>query len=305
MVADDQVNVALEHRPRDEDDWSDDGPDPFMQAKQHLLPAVQAHSNTHARQDHGGGGGDGGGRDFLEEDSLMQDNDDYGRLDDEMEMELFGKVQRSPVAHVRNLGVGGMRAPVGQPLNVHRKAGNAVPVQQQKAGTNPRRQGARRDGDDAASDCSELTDDSMQRGGSRQNVRSGSARKQPPAQGMVAGGRTPVPPQTQRVGSASRLPRPVPHSQLVAPTANAESGPKFTLPHPTAYQPQLTGLHPVPLQQVQFASSFHKPVSETQSTGLTPSPTRSTGKSVYRKLKPIPLSQPYRPVPNTPGVHDR
>lgn len=282
----------VHHRPRDEDEWSDDGPDPFLQAKQHLLPAVHAAQN--------GGGGDYSDE-YLEEDSLIQDNDDYGRLDDEMELELFGKIQRSPAAAVRNAAVGGTKMAVGQPLNVNRNAGNA----NQKVGTNPRRKESRRDGDDAASDCSELTEDSMDRGGSRQKARTGSGRKLTQAPTGMTGGRTPVPPPTQRVGSASRLPRPVPYAQPAAPTVYVESGPKFLLPHPTAYQPQLSGQHAAPLQQVQFASSFNKPVSEVHSGFMTPSPTRSTGKPVYRKLKPIPLSQPYRPVPNTPGVHDR
>jgi hypothetical protein len=65
-------------------------------------------------------------------------------------------------------------------------------------------------------------------------------------------------------------------------------------------QPQIT---------VQFASALKTPVApekqhSSADSGSTPSPTRSKGKPVYRKLKPIPISQPYRPVPNPTNVHE-
>jgi hypothetical protein len=275
---------AWYYRVRDEDEWSDEEPDAFLQAKQHLLNPARA-SGTGVM---GQGGEDG----YLEEDSLMQEHDDYGRLDDEMELELFGRVQRSPEV-VRTGG-----ANKGY---VH----HAPPAQQAAVGV-PREKassGRSRDVDDAKSDCSELTADSMDRTSGRQRSAGGNARSNvPPA------GRTPVPPPGKRVGSASKVPRPIINPQ---PTASTMDGAKYSLPRPAAF-PLAPAQNTAVLPQVQFASSFAVPVlapvapvlANKQGSEGTPSPTRSKGKPVYRKLKPIPLSQPYRPVPTAAGVHD-
>jgi hypothetical protein len=58
---------AWYYRVRDEDEWSDEEPDAFLQAKQHLLNPARA-SGTGVM---GQGGEDG----YLEEDSLMQEHD--------------------------------------------------------------------------------------------------------------------------------------------------------------------------------------------------------------------------------------
>lgn len=291
------------YRPRDEDEWSDDEPDALLRGKDHLINSYSAQRNDD---------------EYNEEDSLMNDRerqeDGYGDLDDEMEMELFGKIQRSPaVPAQRNkvtTGAGASGIPVPQ-----RPPGKPFqsPAGQATAGRTGKR-GKGGDVDDAASDCSDLTIDSMLHGGAKKsqatpgNANKGSAVKAPPARSQAAA----------KVPTVDNLQRANPAAAPVWATQPAAPPQPQALYHsslPPAYNYAAVQQHaqqPAPAQPqvvVQFASAHKTPAApekqhSSADSGSTPSPTRSKGKPVYRKLKPIPISQPYRPVPNPTSVHE-
>jgi hypothetical protein len=236
--------------------------------------------------------------------------DGYGDLDDEMEMELFGKIQRSPAAPAQRgkvvTGAGASGIPVPQrPLGKPYQAPTG-PVAAVRSG----RRGKGGDVDDAASDCSDLTIDSMLHGGAKKaQAAPGGASK---GSAVKAPARAHAADNPQRANPAAALAAPVWATQPVALTQpqvlyHSSLPPAYNYAA-AQHQPQ-----PVPMQQpqvvVQFASAYKTPVAPEKQhgsadSGSTPSPTRSKGKPVYRKLKPIPISQPYRPVPNPTSVHE-
>ena len=301
------VFVSPQQQVRDEDEWSDDDPDPLLQ-HHYQKPYIQDVKN---------------GSDNDEEDSLGNGGgagDAYGSLDDEMELALFGELQRSggikkqaPHAQTTSSavhsnqyeaqGAGKVFISLGGPSghSRHNKGDNSRGVI--RTGGNVGKSSANNN-DDAASDCSDLTVDSMNNNkaqGNRNKYNDPSAVKKAITRSSVM---NPTPP----IRSASKLPRPnsrgvyIP-GEVVAPRVQVplpsgfQQTPSFNYAQQQQSQPQQ--------QQVQFASNFEMvplPAEINRSGGNnsngTPSPTRSKGKPIYKKLKPIPISQPYHPVHN-------
>lgn len=300
---------------RDEDEWSDDDPDPLLPHQPHIYTneMTTRYSNEDVDEEDSLGGGRGGG---------LASGNEYGSLDDEMELALFGELQRSGgiKKHVPNVQTHGevvfphqqvqMNPSAVRPVYVSPTGGTAV----NKGNSAIRTGGSKRVGssgvhkangenDDAASDCSDLTADSIRNTKPRSGATSrynGSAVKSANTKNTI----TPAPPNH----SASKQTRPnskgVYVSGEVAPRVQVplpvgfQQAPVFNYAQQQAHQQQ---------QQVQFASNFMMtplPAEIERSSGNnnnssgTPSPSRSKGKPVYKKLKPIPISQPYHPVHN-------
>ena len=284
--------------PKDEDEWSDDEPDALLLGKDsYLHPATLPTAAGQSTQDNDGN--------YLEEDSLdMGGNEEYGRLDDEMEMELFGELQGSGHIKSTNKQVVAVPKPTQNPIFVSPTAKNLS--QQQGKNRYPPQRGV----DETASDCSELTDDSMlNRMGTKKTKTSTATTKKNATVTQQQIQRTPQ--RTPPAVGGSRLPRP---SDRSAPT----------MP-PLAQLPMHS---PAPMQQhqqdqVKFKSSYnyaqvqqqqqpqvliqHAPpplpanipqaASHNSNNSSSPSKSKSSSRPMFRKLKPIPISVPYRPVP--------
>lgn len=298
----------------DDDDWSDDEPDALLRGKESYL-AAQRSSNVDGDGEYtDDGDADYGGGNTFDEDSLVIDRDDGNEpdferdFDDAMEKEIFGHLKghqrAAPVAYVAQAGnqqqpkatVKGL-APLAYqtPLAAGRKA---APVS--------------RDPDGYVSDGSDITIDSMLGGGKSATGHKHSAKKVTTKPGqikVVTGHPTPQlqaaqPSQVQfQAPQQRRAPQGVnvfKTENLQQQTASAYAPLAVRLAQPQNSTVQFGGPPPVLPYDVQQAKSQPGNLAPSGGGSSNPSvsPTKPKVKNVFKKLKPIPISSPYRPIAN-------
>jgi len=209
--------------------------------------------------------------DGLDEDSLdFGDDDDEGAV---LERQIFGQApayaQSSapvPVSHQKMVGAQTSQNPSAK-----------------KPPTGKVKRAVRRDVDDNASDCSDITIDSIL--GDRQKP--AKARVKTPVKSVVK----------SNLASAS------PSAQLPSIAAAPSILPSIYLPQQFGVPQQAPAQGLMQMQQqVTFAprapvGQVYQPQASISSSPSV-SPVKPKPKNVFRKLKPIPISSQYQPVPS-------
>ena len=280
--------------PRDEDEWSDDEPD--------LLQEAAMHAQANRRSDD---------PDEPDEDSLGGD-DEAGEddIDAEMERQLFGAAQVPIYAQsTPAIGAGGF-APHPQ-HQLSQMQSNYKPPTGKVTKVKSKRNGGE-DFDDDASDCSDITIDSVLGGGGggggRRKPNKPTARVKTPVRSVV---------KTMMSPTGGALPS-IHHNvnnsfnNSAVRHAPLQSAPPSQLQQMQQAQ-QMQNTQQQMQQQVIFAPRAPPPLphqqqqqqqiqQQQQASGYGSSPSVSPAKSKvkpFRKLKPIPISSEYRPVVNT------
>lgn len=257
---------------RDEDEWSDDEPD--------LIQEAAMHAQANRRNND------------LDEDSLdfgSQDNneeeEDEGAV---LERQIFG--QAAPVAAVSHQRVLGQQVQAA-PGNIQQHFKHVKPPVGKKK--TPRRS-RNNDCDDNASECSDITIDSMLGGGAKAqqqkanrtkvhtpNKTSNRSHINPVMAGPTNNG---FPTLAATSAAPSQILKQTPYStpqSFVAPSQN---------PSWHMAQQEVTFAPRAPAPQIAYQAAVSLPGS---SPSVSPNKPK---KNTFKKLKPIPISAAYQPV---------
>ena len=267
---------------RDEDEWSDDEPDPIQEAAMH----AQANRKNNDLDE-----------DSLNDGNQESDDEDEGAV---LERQIFGQAGPT-VAAVSHQRVLGQPQPVVYQGSIPQHSKPSKPPAGKKK-TPRRARNNNSEFDDNASECSDITIDSMLGGGAKAQQQKGNKTKAhtPNKTSIRSNNGVATGPTTSgfpAIAAASAGPSQVmkqvsyqtPQS-FVAPvqsTINAGQGPAWSA-------------KPVQQQEVTFAPRVPAPLvyqAPVSVSGSSPSVSpNKPKKNTFKKLKPIPISSAYQPV---------
>lgn len=322
----------------DEDDWSDDEPDLLLRGKENFLGAPNhSSSNVGDSYAGDGGDADYGADDGYDDDSLVNhgDNDEpdfENDFDNAMEQEIFGHLK----VKGGNQGNQGKQvpAPVALPSvaqNSNNQAKQPVKGPSPALFQTPQQPAAKkaapgaRNTDGYVSDGSDITIDSMLGGGRSKGKNAAASSKHSAKKDTARPGQVKVVQPSAPAAAAAapaqvqfQAPRAVPPATYTNANTNTNANASMYKPEsvqlPSSYMsaaraPQsqhgsalLPGgpppLLPYDLQQVKSQQGNHAHGGGSGSSNQSNSPTKPKVKNVFKKLKPIPISSPYRPIVN-------